>query len=287
MGPALNARSRTTFDRMAGTALPRVALVLALLLAPLLVIAALQDRLLYYPSVASVADVLADAQPAGLSAWPSATDFRGLVAHPLNGTARATVVVLHGNAGHAGHRDFYVPLLTRLGVRVILAEYPGYGPRVGQPGEASMVSDAAATVRRAHADFGAPIVLLGESLGAGVAAAVAREAADVVAGVLLATPWDSLASVARHHYRWLPVDLLLRDRYDSGANLASYRGPVSVVVAADDEVVPARFGRALFDALPDGRKQLTVIAGAMHNDWFARTDETWWRAQLDFLLAAR
>lgn len=283
MGQSLSGRGRNTLRRLAGAALP----LLALLLAPLLMIAALQNRLLYYPSVAGIADVLAETRPAGLVAWPSAADFRGLVAHPSNAAARATVVVLHGNAGHAGHRDFYVPPLTRLGARVILAEYPGYGPRGGEPGEATLVADAVASVRRAHADFGAPVLLLGESLGAGVAAAVAREAGDVVAGVLLATPWDSLASVARHHYRWLPVGLLLRDRYDSGTNLAGYRGRVSVVVAADDEVVPARFGRALFDALPDGRKQLTVIAGALHNDWFDRTDDAWWRAQLDFLLAAR
>ena len=51
---------------------------------------------------------------------------------------RGTAIVFHGNAGHAGHRAYYARALTPLGLRVILAEYPGYGPRAGQPGEQAL-----------------------------------------------------------------------------------------------------------------------------------------------------
>ncbi len=88
----------------------------------------LQDRLLYMPAKAGVEHMASG----GLRAWPTAQDFRGLVAEPA-GAVRGTAIAFHGNAGHAGHRIFFAAALTltRLGWRVILAEYPGYGPRGG------------------------------------------------------------------------------------------------------------------------------------------------------------
>ena len=104
----------------------------------------LQDRLLYFPGRATVDSLATD----GLKAWPSPEDFRGLVAEPP-GEARGTVVVFHGNAGHVGHRTFYVEALAPLGWRVLLTEYPAYGPRAGVVGEESLVGDAEETVSRA------------------------------------------------------------------------------------------------------------------------------------------
>src|SRR5436309_4435091 len=112
--------------------------VLWIAVAYLLVLAAVfvwQDRLLYYPAHTTVERMVAG----GLHAWPSTHDFRGLVAEPA-GAVRATAIVFHGNAGHAGDRAYYAHTLTPLGLRVILAEYPGYGPRPGMLGEASVVA---------------------------------------------------------------------------------------------------------------------------------------------------
>src|SRR5690349_4017307 len=191
----------------------RIGLVLIAIvgcLAPFAGVAMLQDRLLYFPEQAAVADVVSD----GLRAWPAPETFRGLVAEPP-GAARGTAVVFHGNAGHAGHRSFYAAALTRLGLRVILAEYPGYGPRDGTLGEESLVADARQTIALAHRLYGAPLLLIGESLGAGVVAAAGSRERDKTAGLLLITPWDRLEHVAAYHYPWLPVKWLLRDRYDS------------------------------------------------------------------------
>ena len=69
-----------------------------------------QDRLLYFPAKAAVADMVSG----GLRAWPATQDFRGLVADPV-GSARGTVIVFHGNAGHAGHREYYATALARTG----------------------------------------------------------------------------------------------------------------------------------------------------------------------------
>jgi alpha-beta hydrolase superfamily lysophospholipase len=238
----------------------------------------LQDRLLYFPQKASVAEVVSQR----LSAWPTSSEFRGLVAEPalaLQGSA----IVFHGNAGHAGQREYYATALTRLGLRVILAEYPGYGPREGQLGERSLVDDAEQTIVRTHQLYGTPLLLVGESLGAGVAAAAGSRQRDRIAGLFLITPWDRLVKVAAHHVAWLPVGWLLRDRYDSIANLASVDLPVLVALAERDSIVPARFGMALYESL-SAPKRLKVVMGAEHNDWIERVDEVWWREAIQFLL---
>jgi uncharacterized protein len=246
----------------------------------LVAIALMQDRLLYFPTKVA----LAQTSIGPLHPWPSAQEFRGLVAEPA-GPVRATAIVFHGNAGHAGDRGYFAETLTRLGVRVILAEYPGYGPRDGPLGERSLVGDGAQTIALAHRLHGAPVLVIGESLGAGVAAAAAAQERDKVAGLLLITPWDRLESVAAHHYRWLPVRLLLRDRYDTVANLAAFGRPVMIVIATDDEVVPAPFGRALHAALAEP-KRLAVIDRAGHSDWTVKLSAAWWQSAMEFLLGA-
>ncbi|MBN3787036.1 alpha/beta hydrolase [Burkholderia sp. Ac-20353] len=238
----------------------------------------MQDRFIYFPERAEVGDV----ESGGLHAWPSRDAFRGLLAEPA-GPVRGTAIAFHGNAGHAGHRAYYVTALTRLGLRVILAEYPGYGPREGTPSEASLVADAQQTIEIAHRRYGAPLLLVGESLGAGVAAEAGAHERDKVTGLLLITPWDTLEHVAAHHYPWLPMNWMLRDRYDSTAHLASFGHPVFVAVAERDSIVPARFGNALYDALGYPKRRV-VVKAAEHNDWVGFVDDAWWQDAIGFLL---
>lgn len=253
----------------------RLTIALVLMIAGITVF---QDRLLYFPDKAPLSELITDR----LHAWPTPEGFRGLVVEPA-GPVRATVIVFHGNAGHAGHRDFYATALVPLGLRVILAEYPGYGPRGGEVGEKPFVADAEQTIALAHQLYGEPLLLVGESLGAAVVAAASLSQHERAVGLLLITPWDRLENLARFHYSWLPVKWLLQDRYDSLAHLASFERRVLVAVAERDSIVPARFGEALYQALA-GSKQLTVMVGAEHNDWPYRVDALWWRDAISFLL---
>ena len=242
---------------------------------------ALQRELLYHPAPALVERLAVD----GLQAWPDAgtgLGFLGLIAEPA-GAPRATAIVLHGNAGHVGHRRWYAEILTRLGLRVILAEAPGYGPRTGTLDEASLVADAANTISLARRLYSGPLLLIGESLGSGVAAAAAARQPDALAGLLLILPWDRLAHVVSYHYPWLPGGWLLRDRYDSVDHLAGFTRPVLVAVAGRDELVPARYGVALHATLR-GPKRLHEARQARHNDWYSHVDEAWWSDAVAFLL---
>ncbi len=240
--------------------------------------ALIQDDLLYFPDNPPRPALLAEAAGNGLRPWPDAADYRGLLREPI-GPARATLLLFHGNAGHAGHRTDYAATLTGLGLRVILAEYPGYGSRPGQPGEAALLADAAATLAAVRRQFPGPLLLAGESLGAAVAAGAASQD-DIL---LLITPWDRLDHVGRHHYPWLPVGWLLRDHYDSAARLAGHRGRSAVVLAERDQIVPAPFGQALYAGLGEP-KRLWTVAGADHNDWLWQVDTAWWQELVDYLL---
>lgn len=144
-----------------------------------------------------------------------------------------------------------------------LVAYRGYGASDGKPSEAALTGDALAlfdTMREAHPD--GRIVLIGRSLGSGVAAHVAGH--RPVDALVLITPFDSLATVAQAHLRWIPVRRWISDRYDAARNLSGYRGPILVIRAARDEIVPASSTQALIDALP-AHPTVVEIPGAGHN----------------------
>jgi len=254
-----------------------------------------QDRLLYLPD--TTPPMAANLRPWGgppLAVWPpeSRLDFRGYVRAEsgtetkaeagANTPSRGAVVVFHGNAGSARDRTFYLRALEPLGLRVLLAEYPGYGGRPGELNEASLVADARETLRLAHQSFEGPLWVLGESLGAAVAAQAATDPAVPASGLVLITPWDNLPELAQSIYWYLPARWLVRDAYDTRAALQDSRGPVAMLIAGSDEIVPPAQSQRLFQALP-GPKRLWVFPAASHNTWPASADAAWWGEVWDWL----
>lgn len=185
-----------------------------------------------------------------------------LVASPVKGT----VVVFHGNADRALNRSVYAQTLGPMGYRVVLAEYPGYATFPGVPSETSLSGANNALLDAVHRRFPGPVYLVGESLGAAAAARAVQDRGNLVSGVVLITPWDSLLAVAKERYRWAPVAALLQDRYDSVHALHAFTGPVTVVAAQEDRTIPPAHAQALFDALPTARKRMLVVPGG-HTSW--------------------
>jgi len=242
----------------------------------------LQYSMLYFPSETAPSEQ--SLAGSDIRFWPSTgQEYRGFIGRTEIGAARGTFIVFHGNGGTAVGREFYVKALGRLGYRVILAEYPRYGGRKGELGEVSFVKDAAETVRLASEKFGGPIYLLGESLGCGVAAAVASSTPVPVAGVVLITPWDSLQSVAKTHFPLLLVRLLLKDSYDTMHNLSSFSGKIAVVGAERDEVIPLRHACNLYQSLSSREIRMWVVGKAGHNDWPMYMDQSWWQEAVGFV----
>jgi len=169
-----------------------------------------------------------------------------------------------------------------MGYRVILAEYPGYGGRKGRLGEQSFVNDSRETIHIAAEKYKGPIYLLGESLGCGVVAGVARDTSLSIAGIILITPWNTLLAVAKDYYPYLPAGWFMKDRYDNAENLKSFQGKIAVVGAERDEVVPVRHAEGLFALLP-GDKRMWIIKGAGHNNWSMLIDASEWQEITDFV----
>lgn len=224
-----------------------------------------QDHFLYFPDKARPSARALNA--AHLAFWRSYGDnYHGVIDTVAIGDVKGTIIVFHGNAGSAADRDFYTGMFRPLGYRVILAEYPGYGGRPGKPGERVFLNAAREALHLAFNEFGGPVYLIGESLGCGVVTWLAGHTSVPVEGILLFTPWDTLASVARERAPSFIVGLALKDRYDSVANLRTYSKKVAIVGAGLDDIIPVGHARALFDSYA-GQKRMWVIPHAGHNDW--------------------
>ena len=242
----------------------------------------IQYRLLYYPSSSAPSEESLKADH--IKPWPSSlTDYRGFIAADELGRTNGTIIVFHGNGGIAADRAFYVNALGTLGYRVILAEYPRYGGRKGELGEKAFVNDGSETVRLASVKYGGPLFVLGESLGCGVAAAIAKETSVKIDGIVLITPWDTFASVAKSKFPILPLRLFLKDKYDNVNNLSSFKGRIAVVGAEQDEVVPIRHANDLYNSLSGISKRMWTIQGVGHNDWPMSANTSWWKEIMDFV----
>jgi pimeloyl-ACP methyl ester carboxylesterase len=219
----------------------------------------------------------------GLQLWPEdSPSYRGLVSRKGPAESKGTVVVFHGNAGPAVFRDYYIKSLENRGYRVVLAEYPGYGGRPGELTEESLVADARSTAREAKRAFGPPCILWGESMGCGVAAALAADHSIMPKGVVLITPWDSLLNVAKAKVPILPVGIVVHDKYDNITNLTGYSGPVAVVMAGRDRVIPKKTTLNLYNSLSQP-KRIWIFNDAGHNNWPTGQDLIWWDEVLDFI----
>jgi pimeloyl-ACP methyl ester carboxylesterase len=241
----------------------------------------MQNNMLYYPDsrLPSESELAAK----GLQFWPAgSTGYRGYISTGEITNIKGTIIVFHGNAGTAVDRDYYLSAMRLLGYRVILAEYPGYGGRKGRLGEESFVTDSTETIRTAAQTFKGPIYLLGESLGCGVVAGVAKDKSLSIAGIILITPWNTLLAVAKDHYPYLPVGWFMKDRYDNGENLKSFQGKIAVVGAEKDDIVPVRHAEDLFTLLPKDKKKW-ILKGAGHNDWSILMDMAKWQEIMDFI----
>lgn len=144
-----------------------------------------------------------------------------------------------------------------------LVNYRGYGGSGGQPSEAGLFADATAVFDQLRTRHG-EISVIGRSLGSGVAAHLASE--REVRRLVLVTPFDSMVNVAGSHFRYLPVRLLLRDRYDSASRVPAIRAPTLVVIAGADEIVQRARSEALVEAFPPSQVEVMVVENASHND---------------------
>ena len=265
-----------------------MAILSACLIAVLVALYALQRRLIYFPGRIRRADFDAIVQGSLGDQVSVLAPFDAIVFEPpQTASVAATAILFHGNAGLALERAYLAPTFTGRGLRLVLAEYPGYGARGGTPTERSLVQDATALCAEVLASYpNSPIVLVGESLGAGVAVQVAARMVTPPLRLVLLTPFLSLAETAARVYRFLPVRHLVKDRFDSAGQLPGYRGTVAILVAGEDEVVGASQGRALAALSRLRGDTVYVELPAGHNSWPALISDAQWTELLGSPAAA-
>jgi pimeloyl-ACP methyl ester carboxylesterase len=243
------------------------------------VIVLFQRRLLYVPTLMNPKVAEQIARREGFEAWRNTANQIIGWHWPAGATSNGVVLIVHGNAGCAVDRSYFAePIRAGGSVDVFVLEYPGYGVRDGSPSEASLLTAAEEAFNELPTN--GPIFIVGESLGTGVAAHLAKRYGPRISGLILFAPYNDLASVAQEKMPILPVRLLLQDRFNSAEWLREYRGPVAIVLAEADEIIPAKFGRRLYDGY-SGPKKLETIPAAHHNEIGIRSPE-WWRDIFEF-----
>ena len=224
------------------TAVRSILLLFAVAVAGYLVLVAFifvtQRSLLYHPSHTP--------ESGALTPWV----VRGTTIGYARETASPTSVWLmaHGNAGDASNRDYILRCVSPNSA-VYVVEYPGYGTRPGRPTEASLnqaVREAYDELRARYPNVG--IGVIGESLGSGPACTLAQ-APVPPARLILIVPFATLAAVAFDHMPFLPISLILKDRWDNIAALKGYRGQVQVYAARHDNIIGPEHGRRLATAV--------------------------------------
>jgi uncharacterized protein len=258
---------------------------IAVVAAVLTLIWALQRRLIYFPmgDVPTPRDIgLSNAEPVTFETTDGLR-LNGWFVAASGASPRVTVLVFNGNAGNRAHRAPLAAAFQHHGLQVLLVDYRGYGGNPGSPTENGLAADSRAAqaylARRSDVDA-SRIVYFGESLGTAVAIDLAVE--HPPAAIILRSPFTSMVDVGKVHYPFLPVRLLLRDRFAAIDRVRRINVPLLVIAGGRDRIVPIENSRRLYDAAV-APKTLFVVPNADHNDDELLAGEEMMRAIVHFL----
>jgi hypothetical protein len=214
------------------------------------------------------------AHSARLERWTNSTgQFIGLKRLAPKQTAEGTVLITYGNGSTAIGCEHYVSDIQNVAAfDVFILEYPGYADRPGSPSQKSLLRAADEAFQLLATNQ--PVYLVGESLGTGVAAYLAKTYSNKIAGVMLISPFNCLTDVAQNHFPLLPVRLLLVDRFPSEKYLRHYQGKVGITVGGKDTVVPEKFSLRLYHGYA-GPKRLWEFPDGGHIQINEQPSEFW------------
>jgi uncharacterized protein len=184
---------------------------------------------------------------------------------------KPVALYFHGNGGSLRNRVDRFRALIEDGSGLVALSYRGYGGSTGSPSEAGLIADALAAYAFTSARYGAErIVLWGESLGSGVAVALAAQMP--VGYLILQSPFTSAADVGAQTYWFVPVRLLMKDQFRSDLRIGKVAAPVLILHGDRDDIVPIALAERLY-GLINAPKRFVRLAGVGHNDVGAQAVE--------------
>ena len=158
-----------------------------------------------------------------------------------------TILYFHGNAGKLENRIHKLNHFNDMEVNFLIIAWRGFSGNKGKPSEKGLYIDGNSATRWLK-NLGLneeDIILYGESLGTGIATEIAQN--SNFAGLILETPFTSMVDAAKNVYPYIPVGLLLKDRYENYKKIKNINIPILVMHGEDDQIVPFRMGKKIYD----------------------------------------
>ncbi|UCH79899.1 MAG: alpha/beta hydrolase [Nitrospiraceae bacterium] len=246
-------------------------LIIAVLFIFFVFIRFLEQRSLYYPYRAieiTPKDIGIDYEDVMITT-SDGVDIHGWFI-PANGSDKI-LLFSHGNGGNISHRLEKIMMLHELNLNILIFDYRGYGKSSGKPTEPGLYLDAEALymyLLREKAYDPEQIVAYGESLGGAVAIELAKR--HTLQRLIIEGSFSSIKDIARTYFPFIPT-FLYKTEYDSIQKIQDITVPKLIMHSIDDEIIPFKYGVALFDAAA-GPKKFIVLKGG-HNDSFLVSKE--------------
>ena len=158
-----------------------------------------------------------------------------------------TILIFHGNAGNLFNRVYKLNELNKLDVNILLISWRGFSGNKGKPTEKNLYHDAEEAIKwlNNRGAISKNIILYGESLGTGVATELGTS--NAFGGIILESPFTSIANAAKIYYPYLPVNIILKDRYDSIGKIKNITTPILIMHGKKDNIVPQKMGLELYE----------------------------------------
>jgi fermentation-respiration switch protein FrsA (DUF1100 family) len=158
-----------------------------------------------------------------------------------------TILIFHGNAGNLFNRVYKLNELNKLDVNILLISWRGFSGNKGKPTEKNLYHDAEEAVKwlNNRGAISKNIILYGESLGTGVATELGTS--NAFGGIILESPFTSIANAAKIYYPYLPVNIILKDRYNSISKIKNITTPILIMHGRKDNIVPQKMGLELYE----------------------------------------
>lgn len=195
---------------------------------------------------------------------------------------RGTVLFFHGNAGNISHRLDSIQIFNQLDLSVFIFDYRGYGNSSGKPGEPGTYQDARAALHyladKHHLNAN-QLIYFGRSLGGAIAAQLAVD--HPPKALILESTFTSAPDMASQLLPWLPLRWLTWFSYNTLARIKTIHCPVFIIHSPEDEIIPYKFGRRLYDAANEPKQFLSIRGG--HNEGFIQSGQIYIKGLKHFL----
>lgn len=179
---------------------------------------------------------------------------------------KPVILFFHGNGGNLSYRADKLNILTETGWGILAIDYPGYGKSSGMPTEENIYQAGREALEWLHQKGFKPkdLILYGESLGSGVAIELGQSVK--FRAIILEAPFSSLINMGKQKYPFLPVKLLLKDKYDSINKINNIISPVFIFHGAKDLIAPPGESLKLFNRLNSTNKSRVLFPNKKHDD---------------------